>query len=605
MSSSVLSAINFKKLSQLNQRKYDTGSADNNTQAIDEMIQSSNENCLKSKLNNSLKTMNMLNILRKNRQLYDVILQIDDNHNDIYCHQVILACNSKLFMELLLDTEIECSNNENERAQNDQYHKTTDETEFVTYSSSNRKIIIKLEPYLKQFDYKLSENTYDALKACINFMYTFEIDLNLGNLSFIKEVYCLSIQLSINSLITRCSKFLIQNLNDINCLTIRTFALDTFLISSSTEYIKQYMRKLIYLKEFQQLPRVNIELVGYCCDTTEILNDLLLKWLLNNVDEKHEILNNLCENINILYLNDDKSLHDCCDMDSENKNYSDYINDYQKKGYHQPQQYNVNIELQQNLNEIISTYQTNDNNFIAICIVNGNLLTLSVHLQVTPAPTVESVTQAIEILKKSPSITDPVGYVTNDEFNGSDTSSSPDRDSDELIKKYEIQRLVEIKNGFSKLTKMVSSRCSHGLVSINKKLYIIGGYDRGECLTKCEIYDPIENKFQSFDSLNNRRGRSATIYIEKLNSIVVFGGSNGHRELNSLEKYDFNLNKWTSIPFEVSFDCVNVGITTDDDYVYLVGIHDSKAHKPIHCLKYEPISNTFQCISDLNSGNYF
>ena len=630
MSSSILSAINFKKLSQLNQHKYEqevnvAENSNSETQVIDELMRNNNEVSLKSKLNNSLKTLDMLNILRKNRQLCDVILRIDDNHNDIYCHQVILACNSKLFMELLLDTEIECTT-DNENGHHNGHHTNTHDTEFVTYNSSNRKIVIKLESYLRQLDYKLSEYTQEALNACINFMYTFDINLNLNNLSLIKEIYCLSIQLSITSLTRRCSKYLIQNLNDMNCLTVRTFAMDLRLIASSTEYIQEYMSKIIYLNEFQQLPRINIELVGCSTDTPERLNELLLKWLLNNVDEKQIFLKNLCENINILYLNNDKSLHDCCDMDSEDKNYSEYINDYQKKGYHQqPHQQgqqsptpgaNLNELELGNLNEIISTYTTNDNNFVAVCIINSTLLTLSVHLQVSP-PVVADENESVSLnglslqdrkMSSTDSLTRTNGFMNGDEFiqNGNHTnhtsSSSPDKDSEELIRQYETQRSISQNGSSFKLSKMISPRCSHGLISMDKKLYVIGGYERGECLTKCETYDPIENKFENFDGLTNRRGRSATVYMKKLNSIFVFGGSDGHRELNSVEKYDFQQKKWSSILFDVSFDCVNIGITTDQDFVYLVGIHDNKTNMPIHCLKYDPIKNAFQCISDLNSG---
>lgn len=53
----------------------------------------------------SSEILKILNVLRKNRQLCDLIIQIDNNNNDIYCHQLILACNSKLFMQMFLDNE--------------------------------------------------------------------------------------------------------------------------------------------------------------------------------------------------------------------------------------------------------------------------------------------------------------------------------------------------------------------------------------------------------------------------------------------------------------------------------------------------------------------
>ena len=54
---------------------------------------------------NANQTLKMLNALRKNRQLCDLILQLDDDSQDIYCHQIILACNSKFFMEIFNNYE--------------------------------------------------------------------------------------------------------------------------------------------------------------------------------------------------------------------------------------------------------------------------------------------------------------------------------------------------------------------------------------------------------------------------------------------------------------------------------------------------------------------
>ena len=48
-----------------------------------------------------------------------------------------------------------------------------------------------------------------------------------------------------------------------------------------------------------------------------------------------------------------------------------------------------------------------------------------------------------------------------------------------------------------RLPKMSMARASHGVVAYEKKLYIIGGYDRGECLDLCEVYDPATNQMVS------------------------------------------------------------------------------------------------------------
>ena len=52
-------------------------------------------------------TMRMLDAMRKSRHLCDLVLQLDNDSQDIYCHQIILACNSKFFMEIFTNYERE------------------------------------------------------------------------------------------------------------------------------------------------------------------------------------------------------------------------------------------------------------------------------------------------------------------------------------------------------------------------------------------------------------------------------------------------------------------------------------------------------------------
>ena len=90
-----------------------------------------------------------------------------------------------------------------------------------------------------------------------------------------------------------------------------------------------------------------------------------------------------------------------------------------------------------------------------------------------------------------------------------------------------------------RLPKMSVARCSHGVVVYEKKLYIIGGYDRGECLDMCEIYDPYTNLMQTMEkNMENRRGRASIVWFANENAIYALGGSDGHEDLNSIECYN-------------------------------------------------------------------
>lgn len=115
-------------------------------------------------LNNSTNTLYMLNVLRKNRQLCDLILQLDDDSQDIYCHQLILACNSKFFMEIFNNYEAE--NNSKVSKENASEHDIKTETEtpktsnrkqtltdFVNknHGANNRQVLFCLSAYLRYF----------------------------------------------------------------------------------------------------------------------------------------------------------------------------------------------------------------------------------------------------------------------------------------------------------------------------------------------------------------------------------------------------------------------------------------------------------------------
>lgn len=97
-------------------------------------------------------------------------------------------------------------------------------------------------------------------------------------------------------------------------------------------------------REFNQLPRIQIELVGLSKnqklrlpDGIDTLTDLCMNWLVDEVvkespagEKKHE-LSELCENLVMLYLSNDSQLHDCCKMEPSNANFDDNIDDYQKR----------------------------------------------------------------------------------------------------------------------------------------------------------------------------------------------------------------------------------------------------------------------------------
>lgn len=761
--------------------------------------------------NNSTNTLYMLNVLRKNRHLCDIILQLDDDSQDIYCHQLILACNSKFFMEIFNNYEAENSqtrsNQDNSEKDNlEETPKTpvttkNSLTDFVNknHCANNRQILFCLSSHLRHFlsdshhhyakinsiinhnnhqyqknhchssnhniDTKKSDETMDqinqnldhqALKICIDYMYTSKLKVPSH---LLPHVYTLAYHLSIENIVQVCAQYLTRLLNADNCLSIRSFALDENLIEASTECIEMNIEYILQLKptslsniltsrgsvsssmsslisnsytkingvntnnspvadnfdltkscstlssslniankEFNQLPRIQIELVGLknhkfkLPEGIDTLTELCMNWLVDELvenkgekDQKHDLVD-LCEHLNMLYLNSDSTLHDCCDMDSSDINFDDYIDDYKKRHNvlnsmltpdsnnlknikknkrknknkqgnstkikpspgpnNRMKTFTITDEELNNIgtatpvklkvlhdNEVICTHQTSENSFMTICTLNEKLVTLSVHLLTKKKWTGSTeneifqnvIFQNAEQLMVNENAINQIetrGRITS---NKSDTLSELSFNVDPLQASLDQQHInnngsnngskIQFDRSLSsnstldseKIPRMSIARCSHGVISYENQLHIIGGYDRGECLNSCEVYDPATNCLTPMKSnLNNRRGRAAITYFNKGNSIYVMGGSDGHQDLNSIESFDMTKKEWICKTFDFELACSNLATATCRDFIYLVGLKSEKSKKSLKmhtsCLKYEPFTNQFTRMSELNQG---
>ncbi len=238
-------------------------------------------------------------------------------------------------------------------------------------------------------------------------------------------------------------------------------------------------------------------------------------------------------------------------------------------------------------NEIICTHKmaSGDNCLLMLCILNNNLVLLSIQ-HVTAQPNHDNSNNTSLVIngnkEENQGQSEPIDHV--------DSNGTSDKPTNPL----------PTANILRKNAKLESPRCSHGLLKTDEgKLLIIGGYNRAECFSTCELFDHQSNIVTPFESLTHKRGRAS--YLYHANEIYVLGGSDGHAELNSFEKFDPKSKKWICSQFNVKFDCSNAGAASDDEYIYIVGIKDNKeVYK--NCLKYNPVSNSFARIANLQSG---
>jgi kelch-like protein 17 (actinfilin) len=136
---------------------------------------------------------------------------------------------------------------------------------------------------------------------------------------------------------------------------------------------------------------------------------------------------------------------------------------------------------------------------------------------------------------------------------------------------------------WSPLPSMSSRRSSCGVAALEGSLYCVGGNDGTMCMASAERYNPRRNAWEPVAGMHSRRWNQIICFIfiinlksqistsnsilfsfisRKLNTIIfrsthevveidgylyALGGNDGSSSLNSVERYEPRLNKWTIV----------------------------------------------------------
>lgn len=99
-------------------------------------------------------------------------------------------------------------------------------------------------------------------------------------------------------------------------------------------------------------------------------------------------------------------------------------------------------------------------------------------------------------------------------------------------------------DSWSSRTPMPTPRADLAAVTVNGKIYVVGGYNGTHNLATMEEYDPETDTWTPRASMPTVRGwLTATVLDGK---IYVLGGSNGTNYLTTMEVYDPKTDTWTS-----------------------------------------------------------
>ncbi|XP_064457437.1 influenza virus NS1A-binding protein homolog isoform X2 [Ornithodoros turicata] len=489
-----------------------------------------------------------LNKLRKNKQFCDVVLHVGSGQDmhEIYAHRAVVASVSPYLFELLAQ-------------------KTKGTMQNQCKINGNFDI--------------------SAFERLVDYAYTSKLEVPKSK---IKAMYLAAAKLKIQPVIKYCGQHLVGNITPDNCTGIRAIlaqAPDEDLVNQVDAYVRENISEVLKSKELQSLPHIQVELVQHSNVEMDSTNNkhlchMVLDWMRSTFGEQGS-LEAITEKVHMLYLNLDRTLHDCNDIETGDARDTEMIQDYKRlsrrlsqpngnknKGRQsqastpaKPRQFlytrsdssgSSSSDEEDRDWKVVATTSTGAHSTMGLALVNGKMVVLSV-------------VQRLNTASKG-------------------TESPPE--------------LAHSGESYTTVPPMMSSRCSMGTVEFQGKLLVCGGYDRGECLRTVEIYDQDTNRWSLLKPMLTARGRVDATVLD--GCIYAIGGSDGSKELSSAEVYDGS--SWKALP-PLTVARSNAGVCRLDGKVFVVGGWNGQRGLTC-CDVYDPLTRVWFGVAPMLIGRY-
>uniref|UniRef100_A0A1L8DLL9 BTB domain-containing protein n=1 Tax=Nyssomyia neivai TaxID=330878 RepID=A0A1L8DLL9_9DIPT len=481
------------------------------------------DNDLKSSFLQALATM------RKHRLFCDVILNV--GNTDIHAHRNVLACVSPYLMEL--------------------------------FSAEQQTQIGAGDGSIPS--YRLNGGMSKiALQILVDYAYTATLEIPDP---LVKDVYLAAWKLRMDRVVSECARHLVVELTPESCIETRSLpgiAKNKAFVIEVDSFIAKQFAEVNQSPEFLQLPCVQIEILYQTKQemslvTHNSLARLVLDWMKRQLSEEILSMPHLLERSHMLYLALDNSLQDCSDLPVGHDSESELVQDYKRLVLKCPSNksrrkclaapirprvliYSRDIggereEVEGNFQpdwSVLGSIKMVDNMFVALVTLDGALTRISIQLRLNRP-------------------TSPSPIQTPDAVTFGTKSTADEEDAPEL---------------FCEVAAMSGPKCGLGVAELDGKLFVCGGYDRGECLRLVETYCPEGNVWTQQPNMIEARGRVQIAVIA--GTTFAVGGSNGTTELDTVECLPAGASKWRKccrLPLARS----NAGVCALNGRIYCIG----------------------------------
>ncbi|OWF46852.1 kelch-like protein 10 [Mizuhopecten yessoensis] len=140
-------------------------------------------------------------------------------------------------------------------------------------------------------------------------------------------------------------------------------------------------------------------------------------------------------------------------------------------------------------------------------------------------------------------------------------------------------------------------RAYHGTVTLDKRIYIIGGFDGVEYFNTVLCFNPMTMAWSDSANMHSKRCYVSTAVLD--DTIYAMGGYNGHDRLKTVEKYQPTSNQW-SIVTEMGHERSDANATSLKGKIYICGGFDGR--ECLHTAEfYDPITDQWTSITPMRN----
>ncbi|KAF7990310.1 hypothetical protein HCN44_000115 [Aphidius gifuensis] len=489
------------------------------------------------------RAFDMINAMRKQNLLCDVILEADDG-SDVQAHKMVLAACSPYFYAM-----------------------------FTSFEERDQQRI------------KLQGVDHAALELLVDYVYTAEVQVTEENVQVLLPAANL---LQLTDVRDACCDFLQAQLHPSNCLGIRAFA-DLHgcleLLGHADSYIEQHFSEVVESEEFLTLtPQQVAKLI--CSDrltvpTEEKVFESVISWVHADLDKRQNVLSQLMEHVRLPLLSQEYLVQRVEEepLLKENLQCKDYLIEALK--------YHLLKGEQKTLFKTPRTKPRQPRGLPKVLLVVGGQAPKAIRsvecydfkeekwYQVSELPT--------RRCRAGLSVLGGRIYAVGG-FNGSLRV-----------------RTVDVYDGnadqWSGCAGMEARRSTLGVAVLGNCIYAVGGFDGTTGLNSAEVYDPRTHEWRMISSMFTRRSSVGVGVVKGL--LYAVGGYDGlsRQCLSSVECYCPEKDQWKLVA-EMSARRSGAGVGVLDGILYAVGGHDGPlVRKSVEA--YNPETNQWTSIADM------